>query len=486
MPNTPQDLTSALLPVPGGGGPRVGNELVTGRKILTYPKGTLRAAIHSLGASSALKPANIASASDLVSDRDSLAQAFSRSGAQGLQFEEVDVLVLESADVLGGDLSPATVGTAGAMPMIGEDYYVYPIGTGGGAVAAGPSPPDMAQLLDTLKGLVEALQSGRATRPAPSLAQVATAASGGVTSWGLDAVKALTSKFTGKDVRVAVIDTGIDPNHPDLQDRIADTTSFVPGESFVDVVGHGTHVAGTIAGSRSSPLAYGIAPDARLYIAKVFGARSTTVDLAAAVSWAIRNRCTVANMSLSSKDPLPMGTAFDQAFEGLAQNALQSGLLLVAASGNLSQRPTRVIPVGYPANCPSVLAVGALGQMPQNPQTLQVASFSNAGQYNVVNGQINFAGPGVNIASAFPSNITPDPSTNGFQPVPNFPNQYAFGSGTSMAAPHISGLAALMSEKLGGIGGLQLWQALALGSIDSLSTLSRTDVGFGMLLAVQS
>jgi subtilisin family serine protease len=195
------------------------------------------------------------------------------------------------------------------------------------------------------------------------------------------------------------------------------------------------------------------------------------------VNWAIEKQCTIANMSLSSKNPLPQGTQFDAAFEGLAQNALKKGLLLVAASGNLSNRPMSVVPIGYPAYCPSVLAVGAIGQ------DRQIASFSNAGQYNPVNGQINFAAPGVNIASSYPTGL---PFQNGFQPVPNFPNGYAFGSGTSMATPHVTGLAALLSEKLGGTGGLQLWQALALGSVDSLSTLSRTDVGFGMPLAAQS
>ncbi|MFO0958586.1 MAG: S8 family serine peptidase [Isosphaeraceae bacterium] len=479
------DLAGALLPTSpsdatGGQSRPGGDKFVTGEKLLVFPKGTMSASISSLSSQTALKQSSIASASDFDPQGDGgLSVAFQQSGANGLYFEELDALVVRDPLLLQG-LSPATLG-GGPMPVIGDIHYVAPITQAAPPKPADFAPKDFKKLFDYLQRLTQMLQAsglleeGSEFQPQAQAVPVGV----GVKTWGIDAVKAVTSTLTGKNIRVAIIDTGIDPSHPDLAARIAGMKSFVP-ESIDDLIGHGTHVAGTVAGPRTgAPLNYGIAPEASLYIAKVFGQNGTggtDIEIMGAIRWSIQNDCTVANLSLSGKYPLPQGTRFDPAFDQLAQNALSSGLVLVAASGNLSQRPGTVNFVGHPANCPHVIAVGAISQ------NRQLAAFSNAGQADPSNGQIDYVAPGENIASARPRTIPLPPFMS---PVPGFPNGYGFSQGTSMAAPHVSGLAALLAQKFG-IRGIQLLQALALAEVDKLGGLPTVDIGFGMPIAIQS
>jgi subtilisin family serine protease len=493
MPTSSPDQPSFLLGSPPSASPSLiappaKRGFKTGQKILAYPRGTMAGAVQALSNRMPLKAANIASVNDFARGKLSIASVFKQSDAQALRFEELDTVIVKDASSLMG-LSPASVGS-GPMPTVGDVHYVYPISQGilsGGGAA---SPDAMRELIESIQHMIESFQSasaGQSTEPS-RVAVAATAPGGGQRTWGLAAINAISSQFTGKNVKVAIIDSGIDPNHPDLASRIAGTTTLVD-ETVNDVMGHGTHVAGTVAGARSGALAYGVAPEVQLFIAKVFaldGTGGTDVEIIAAINWAIQNRCMVANMSLSSNVILDPGTHFDPAFEVIAQNALKSNLLLVAAAGNLGDtnsagqrtgvRNEPPAPVGHPANCPSVLAVGALAQ------NLQIAVYSNGGQSDPSNGQINFSAPGDQVVSSWPTTL----AVPSGQEVPGFSSGFALDSGTSMACPHVAGLAALLSEKLGGTGGLQLWQALAVAPFNPLTGLSRRDVGFGMPLAVQS
>ena len=178
------------------------------------------------------------------------------------------------------------------------------------------------------------------------------AAADGEFTWGLQAVRADRSAPTGQGVRVAVLDTGLDVQHPDFAGRDIVTGTFVPGE-FHDGHGHGTHVTGTSCGPRTSQAGpgYGIASQASIYSGKVLGDDGSGSDsgILSGIQWAIANGCSVVSMSLGA--PTQPGQPFSAAFERVAQRAMQRGTLIIAAAGNESQRSAGVVaPVGHPAN----------------------------------------------------------------------------------------------------------------------------------------
>lgn len=244
-------------------------------------------------------------------------------------------------------------------------------------------------------------------------------------TWGLQAVRADRAQPTGKGVRVAVLDTGLDLKHPDFANRDIVTGSFVEGQDVQDGHGHGTHVIGTSCGPRTSQAGpgYGIASEASIYAGKVLGDDGSGTDsgILSGIEWAISNGAAVVSMSLGA--PTQPGEPFSAAFERVAQRAMERGTLIIAAAGNESQRSTGVIaPVGHPANCPSILAVGAIDSQ------LQIADFSSGTVDEI--GQVDLAGPGVDVYSSWPG-----------------AERYRKLSGTSMATPHVAGVAALYAQQ---------------------------------------
>jgi subtilisin len=214
---------------------------------------------------------------------------------------------------------------------------------------------------------------------------------------------------TVPDIKVCVIDTGIDQNHPDLFGRYAGGHDFVNDDDDpADDNGHGTHVAGTIAAIADSQGVIGVAPETKILAYKILNAdgSGSFSDAIAAVDacWAAGGLIT-SNSYGSSQDP---GSLVQAAFD----NAAAAGILHVAAAGNARIFTCRA--VSYPARYGSVIAVGA------TDSSDTVASFSCRGP------EVELAAPGVNILSTYPD------------------NRYATASGTSMATPHVSGLAALV------------------------------------------
>jgi subtilisin family serine protease len=281
-------------------------------------------------------------------------------------------------------------------------------------------------------------------------------------TWGLAAVGAHRSAFSGRSIRVAVLDTGLDLDHPDFAGRNITPKSFVPNETVDDRQGHGTHTAGTIAGPKVSNIGrrYGVAPDVELFVGKVLddSGSGRELDILEGINWAIDNKCVVISMSLGR--PVAPGEKSDPMYEEVGSAALREGSLIIAAAGNESARDFgHIAPVGAPANAPSIMAVAAVDP------TLKVASFS-CGGINPEGGEVNVSGPGVSVYSSF---LRPQLSR--------------VLQGTSMACPHVSGIAALWAESDPSLRGDKLWKALErsareLGSI--------RDFGRGLIVAPDS
>ncbi len=286
----------------------------------------------------------------------------------------------------------------------------------------------------------------------------------GQTTWGLQATKVVGTSLSGLGIKVAVLDTGLDLTHPDFAGRALNSKSFISGEAVQDKNGHGTHCIGTACGTKApdAPPRYGIAYNAEIFAGKVLSNAGSGADggILAGIEWAVNSGCEIISMSLGA--PTRPGDTFSPIYERIGQRALRNGTLIIAAAGNESRDPftgRRRIPpnpVGYPANAPSLMAVAALDSQ------LSVASFSN-GSINFDGGQVDIAGPGVNVYSTWP-----------------MPTRYRSISGTSMATPHVSGIAALYAEATRAKG-MELW-GLLMREAQRLG-LPTTDVGIGLVQA---
>lgn len=279
-------------------------------------------------------------------------------------------------------------------------------------------------------------------------------------TWGLSATGAIQSAYTGAGIRIAILDTGISLTHPDFLGRRVVTESFVPNETVTDVQGHGTHVAGTASSSRavtSNVPRYGVAPGADLFVAKVLNNNGAgrELEIMAGIDWALDQGCHIINLSLGR--PVAVNEGHHPEYERLGREALAAGSLIVAAAGNESDRRYGYIaPVSHPANAPSIMAVAAVGS------DEGIASFSCGG---VGLGSVDVAAPGVSVFSSVPG-----------------PKFYEKLPGTSMASPHVAGIAALWAESDRAFRGMRLWDQL-INSARPVGGLSARDVGAGLVQA---
>ncbi len=295
---------------------------------------------------------------------------------------------------------------------------------------------------------------------APSLMRIFEEIDETARTWGLASIGAIESSKTGRGVRVAVLDTGLDLNHPDFSGRSVVSQSFVDGETAQDGNDHGTHCIGTALGPAQPPSLprYGIASGAEIYVGKVMGnnGRGADGNILAGINWAITNRCRVISMSLGWR--AQRGEPHSEVYETVAQRALAQNTIIIAAAGNESERDKDVInPVGHPASCPSIMAVGAVDS------AMRIAPFSTRGM-EPNGGGVDLVAPGVKVYSAAP-----------------MPAAHQKMSGTSMACPHVAGIAALYVEANPNATAREIWQ-LMLNNAKRLE-LDPADMGAGLVQA---
>ncbi|TMR94405.1 S8 family serine peptidase [Nonomuraea basaltis] len=255
--------------------------------------------------------------------------------------------------------------------------------------------------------------------------------------------------FDGKGVKVAVLDTGIDAGHADFAGRILATENFSDAPGIADRLGHGTHVASTIAGAGERYK--GVAPAASLLVGKVLGdgGRGDWSWAIAGMEWAAEQGADVVNMSLGSC----CGDGTDPMSQALNELTKKHGTLFVTAAGNESDPLT----VSVPAAADEALAVGAVDKTTGT----NLADFSSRGpRLGDAAVKPNIVAPGVDIVAAR--------STGSSAPPVPGDDRYTSNSGTSMATPHVAGAAAILAQQH------PVWRAAELR--DALtSTAERND-----------
>lgn len=347
----------------------------------------------------------------------------------------VRVVPSDVAPLLGTSLDPALfdvsllarMGATETLPVI-----VSPVPVG---VAAGRLLPSINAAAVTLRPGERAALSFTGSRIwLDGLATADATTSSVPRSWDgnllqVGAPQAWQAGLTGAGVRVAVLDTGVDASHPDLTGRVAVAENFTDSPHATDRNGHGTHVASLIAGTgvASAQTRRGVAFEASLLAGKVLGDDGVGQfsDIIAGMEWAVAQGARVVNMSLSSpgpsngKDPLSLAVA-----------ALSDKALFVVSAGNNGPKATTI---GAPGASDAALTVGAVDRRDR------LAAFSSRGpRFGDYGIKPDLVAPGVDIIAA---------RAAGTQLGDPVGAHYVRLSGTSMAAPHASGGAALVAQE---------------------------------------
>ena len=269
--------------------------------------------------------------------------------------------------------------------------------------------------------------------------------------------EAQKENITGKGNSICVIDTGVDVNHEALKGKVVGYASFIEENNgkinTTDYMGHGTHVAGIISGVNPKYGMYGIAPDTKIYSAKVFNQNedSSVSSMIAGIDWCVSKKVNIMNMSFG----FPANTSY-AALSGLdyaLQQSYKKGIISVSSAGNEGDKDKSADNVKYPARFSHVLAVAS------SNQEGMISNFSNRGP------SIFITAPGENIVSAYPN------------------NEYYYMSGTSMASPVVSGIVSLIKEKNPNISNENVVRILKKNSIHKGTWGRNTIYGCGIVQA---
>jgi subtilisin family serine protease len=283
----------------------------------------------------------------------------------------------------------------------------------------------------------------------------------------IHAPQAWAAGLDGTGVTVAVLDTGYDPTHPDLAGKVEASANFTSEPDVTDGNGHGTHVAGTIVGSgvASAGRYKGVSPGAELLVGKVLGSDGTGADsqVLAGMEWAVAQHADIVSMSLGGDT----GDGTDPLEQAVDQLSATSPTLFVIAAGNNGSSPTTVT---SPGAASAALTVGAVDG------TDTMAVFSSRGPRLDGTVKPEIVAPGVDIVAARAA------GTSLGNPVDQY---YTSLSGTSMATPHVAGVAAILKEEHPLWDGVQLKAAL-VGSAVPVQGASAYDAGAGRVDALRA
>lgn len=341
---------------------------------------------------------------------------------------------------------PVPSGAGGSTPLSSVNSLAY-------AVAKSDAQTAWAELTDAGSSSGSGLARLWLDRPVRTTLADSTSQIGAPAAW--------QSGIDGAGSTVAVLDTGVDAEHPDLVGRITATKDF-SGSAYGtdDRVGHGTHVASTIAGTgaASGGKERGVAPGAHLIIGKVLGdsGGGYDSDIIQGMQWAVASHADVVSMSLGSTAPAT--TCDDPIAQAVNELSASSTSLFVIAAGNMGSRQNTV---SSPGCATSALTVGAVDS---SDATAYFSSRGPVGVSHIVKPEI--AAPGVNILAA---------AAGG-----RGPYAYRTMSGTSMATPHVAGAAAIAKEANPSLTGAQI-KSLLTSSADPTVAGDAQEVGAGRL-----
>ncbi|MBM3236368.1 hypothetical protein FJZ31_08725 [Candidatus Poribacteria bacterium] len=279
-------------------------------------------------------------------------------------------------------------------------------------------------------------------------------------TWGIELLRVhelWERGLTGKNVLIGHLDTGVDASHPDLQEKIRDFALFDPRGQQVrcdafDSDEHGTQTAGIIVGGNNSGISIGVAPEAKLVSALVLmRGNGTTWQIIKGIEWAIDQKVRILNMSLG-------GVGYNSVYEYALARVAEVGVFLSCSIGNNGTAVT-----GSPGNLSSACGVGAINS------NREVADFSGGGSISWYNslGQLmqihkpDVVAPGVAVFSSLPQ------------------GRWGYVNGTSMAAPHVSGVAALLIQAKPSAPLKDLIQAIYSTARHSTAPEKRQDSRFG-------
>lgn len=296
-------------------------------------------------------------------------------------------------------------------------------------------PPDMELVkpladVDGVGGVFDAERALVAPKPT-SVEEAEASSTIGMILSDPKKLPAKCPKELGQGARICVIDSGVDKEHPDLAGRVVAERDFTGEDDPADYMGHGTHCAGIAAGSgqASEGLFPGVAPHAEIMNARIFdkAGRSLTSQMLSAIRWALDNGADVINLSVGQEGGEVDG---DSLVSRACNKAAEAGIVVCVSAGNEGPDEGTICPPGDAARAITVGAVDRLGA---------IADFSSRGPTAApdrTGPKPNVVAPGVNVASCLST-------ASSWEPTEEHP-QYTFSSGTSMAAPHVAGAAAVL------------------------------------------